>query len=194
MKGLQQNGVIANAKHFPGHGDAATDSHFSLPKINHSIERLSDVDLYPFREMIKDSLMSVITGHLLVPSIEGKNIATSLSKNNVTDMLINKMGFKGLIITDALNMQGATKGSASAGDIELQAYLAGNDLLLMPENAVAGMNKIKGFINIGKIDLDDLDSRVKKILKAKYWAGLNVKKTIIDTDLTADLNQAIPIE
>ena len=119
MKGLQHNGVMANAKHFPGHGNSATDSHFSLPKINQSLQQLTDVDLYPFQEMIKDSLMSVITGHLLVPSIDSRNIASSLSGNSVSGVLKNKMGFKGLIITDALNMKGATKNGSSAGDVNM---------------------------------------------------------------------------
>jgi beta-N-acetylhexosaminidase len=189
MKGLQHHGIIANAKHFPGHGDAATDSHYSLPKINHSLERLTDIDLYPFQELIKDSLMSVITGHLLVPSVESRNMATSLSPNAVNDLLKNKMGFQGLVITDALNMQGATKGGNNAGEIELQAYLAGNDLLLMPENAIAGISKIKNAVNAGKISLEDLDFRVKKILKAKYWAGLSVKNKISESNLNDDLNQ-----
>ena len=189
MKGLQHNGVIANAKHFPGHGDANDDSHFNLPKIDFNLERLTDIELYPFRDMIKDSLMSIITGHLLVPSVKDKNIATSLSGKTVTDLLKTKMGFKGLMITDALNMQGATKGNLSAGDIELQAFLAGNDLLLMPENAIAGITKIIAAINDGKIQITDLDFRVKKILKAKYWAGLSNKINIIETDITEELNQ-----
>jgi beta-N-acetylhexosaminidase len=189
MKGLQNNGIIANAKHFPGHGDTGTDSHFSLPKINHSIERLTDVDLFPFDEMIKDSLMSVITGHLLVPSLENKDIATSLSAKAVNDLLKTKMGFRGLVITDALNMQGATKGNSSVGEIELQAFLAGNDLLLMPENAIAGMNRIKSAIDNGKVSISDLNNRVKKILKAKYWAGLSTKKSVIEIGIDENLNQ-----
>ena len=189
MKGLQHNKVIANAKHFPGHGDASTDSHFSLPKINRSLEQLTDNELYPFAEMIKDSLMSVITGHLLVPSIDTRNIATSLSGNAVSGILKNKMGFRGLIITDALNMKGATKNASSAGDTELQAFLAGNDLLLMPESAIAGIYKIKAALLNKKIALDEIDFRVKKILKAKYWAGLNVKKEIIKENIVEDLNQ-----
>jgi beta-N-acetylhexosaminidase len=189
MKGMQHNGVIANAKHFPGHGDAATDSHYSLPKINHSLTTLTDIDLYPFQEMIKDSLMSVITGHLLVPSIDTRNIATSLSGNAVAGILKNKMGFRGLVITDALNMKGATKGTNNAGEIELQAFLAGNDILLMPENVPAGIQKIKAAHSTGRIQLDDINYRVKKILKAKYWAGLNVKKEIQKNDINEDLNQ-----
>lgn len=189
MKGLQHNGVIANAKHFPGHGNSATDSHFSLPKINQSLQQLTDVDLYPFQEMIKDSLMSVITGHLLVPSIDSRNIASSLSGNSVSGILKNKMGFKGLIITDALNMKGATKNSETAGDIELQAFMAGNDLMLMPESAIAGFNKIKQAVNNGKISAEDLDFRVKKILRAKYWAGLNLSQQVASENIDADLNQ-----
>jgi beta-N-acetylhexosaminidase len=189
MKGLQNNGVMANAKHFPGHGDAATDSHYSLPKINHSLEKLTEIDLYPFQELIKDSIMTVITGHLLVPSVDSRNIPTSLSGNAVAGLLKNKMGFRGLVITDALNMKGATKASNSAGDIELQAFLAGNDLLLMPENAVAGINKIKAAINNQKIDIDDINIRVKKILKAKYWADLHLKKQVEKEFINEDLNQ-----
>ncbi len=189
MKGLQHNGVMANAKHFPGHGDASTDSHYSLPKINHSLERLTNIDLFPFQEMIKDSLMSVITGHLLVPSIDSRNIPTSLSGNAVSGILKNKMGFRGLIITDALNMKGATKWNLTPGEVELQAFLAGNDILLMSDNVIAGINKIKAGISSGKVPLDDLDFRVKKILKAKYWAGLNIKKVVLEDQVEHDLNQ-----
>lgn len=189
MKGLQHNGVIANAKHFPGHGDTGTDSHFSLPKINQNIDQLTDVELYPFQQMFKDSLMSVITGHLLVPSIDTRNIASSLSGNVISGVLKNKMGFNGLIITDALNMKGATKNSESAGDTELQAFMAGNDIMLMPENAIAGINKIKTAVISGKIDKSDLDFRVRKILKAKYWAGLNTNKEVLRENITDDLNQ-----
>jgi beta-N-acetylhexosaminidase len=188
MKGMQQNGIIANAKHFPGHGDAATDSHFGIPKINHSAQRLDDVDLFPFKEMIKDSLMSVITGHLLIPSVESRNIATSMSDRVIIDLLKTKLGFKGLVITDALNMKGATKNYPNAGDMELQAYLAGNDILLMADNAIAGINKIKAAVMNGIIDKNDLDIRVKKILKAKYWAGLNIKKEIVIDKIEEDLN------
>ncbi len=189
MKGMQHNGIMANAKHFPGHGDAATDSHFGLPKIAHTQEQLNDIDLYPFQEMIKDSLMSVITGHLLVPSIESKNIATSMSYNVVNELLKTKLGFKGLVITDALNMKGATKNYPNPGEMELQAYLAGNDILLMPDNLIAGINKIKNAIINGKIDSLDLGLRVKKILKAKYWAGLSTKKEIAIENIDDDLNQ-----
>jgi beta-N-acetylhexosaminidase len=189
MKGMQHNGVIANAKHFPGHGDVNTDSHFNLPRVSQTLEELTENDLYPFQQMIKDSLMSVITGHLLVPSVDSRNIASSLSGNAVSGILKNKMGFQGLIVTDALNMKGATKGSTTAGDVELQAFMAGNDLMLMPESAIAGIYKIKQAVINKKIQLDDLDFRVKKILKAKYWAGLNIKKEVIKENIDQDLNQ-----
>ncbi|NVK49907.1 MAG: glycosyl hydrolase, partial [Cyclobacteriaceae bacterium] len=105
MKGLQDHGVIANAKHFPGHGDTESDSHYSLPLIRHPEQRIWEVDLYPYQQLFKENLKSVMVAHLNIPSLEDAgNKPTSLSKKVVTDLLQKQMNFKGLIFTDALNM------------------------------------------------------------------------------------------
>ena len=173
MKGLQENGIMANAKHFPGHGDTDADSHFSLPKISHSEERIWDIDLYPYRELFKENLMSVMVAHLQVPSLEQQqNLPTSLSKTIVTDLLQKQMNFQGLIFTDALNMGGVTK-MGKPGEVELKALLAGNDVLLYPQNVAQAKTYILEAITKGLISEEEINNRVKKVLKAKYWVGLH---------------------
>ncbi len=109
MKGMQDHFVLTTAKHFPGHGDTETDSHHTLPVINHGRERLTDVEMYPFRQLIRDSVMGVLVGHIHVPALDNTpNRATTLSPHVVTDILKNDLGFKGLIFTDALNMKGVS--------------------------------------------------------------------------------------
>jgi beta-glucosidase-like glycosyl hydrolase/CubicO group peptidase (beta-lactamase class C family) len=173
MKGLQDNGVIANAKHFPGHGDTEADSHYSLPVIKHSEQRIWEVDLYPYEELFKENLMSVMVAHLNIPSLDAEvNSTTSLSKKVVTDLLQKKMNFQGLIFTDALNMRGVAKLNAP-GDVDLKALLAGNDVLLYSMDVPKAKEMIKQAVEDGIISEAEIDRRVKKILRAKYWAGLN---------------------
>ena len=178
MKGLQDNGVIANAKHFPGHGDTEADSHYSLPVIKNPEQRIWDVDLYPYEELFKEKLMSVMVAHLNVPSLDDTgNIPTSLSKKVVTDLLQNRMNFQGLIFTDALNMRGVAIAN-SPGEVDLKALLAGNDVLLYSQDVPKAKALIKQAVADGRISEKEIDRRVKKILKAKYWAGLNKYKPI----------------
>lgn len=178
MKGLQENGVIANAKHFPGHGDTEADSHYSLPVIKNPEHRIWDIDLYPYKELFKENLMSVMVAHLNVPSLDNSgNMATSLSKKVVTDLLQNRMNFQGLIFTDALNMRGVAIAN-SPGEVDLKALLAGNDVLLYSQDVPKAKTLIKQAVADGRISEKEIDRRVKKILKAKYWAGLNHYKPI----------------
>ncbi|NVK49998.1 MAG: serine hydrolase, partial [Cyclobacteriaceae bacterium] len=173
MKGLQDHGVIANAKHFPGHGDTESDSHYSLPLIRHPEQRIWEVDLYPYQQLFKENLKSVMVAHLNIPSLEDAgNKPTSLSKKVVTDLLQKQMNFKGLIFTDALNMQGVTK-FYGPGEVDLQAVLAGNDILLYSQNVSKAKSLIKEAVAAGKIEQTEIDRRVKKILKAKYEVGLH---------------------
>ncbi|NVJ84934.1 MAG: serine hydrolase [Algoriphagus sp.] len=173
MKGLQDHGIIANAKHFPGHGDTEADSHYSLPLIRHPEQRIWEVDLYPYQELFKENLKSVMVAHLNIPSLEDSgNKPTSLSKKVVTDLLQKQMNFKGLIFTDALNMQGVTK-FYGPGEVDLQALLAGNDVLLYSQNVSKAKTLIREAVADGKIEQSEIDRRVKKILKAKYEVGLN---------------------
>ncbi|MEX2594511.1 MAG: glycoside hydrolase family 3 N-terminal domain-containing protein [Anditalea sp.] len=178
MKGLQDHGILANAKHFPGHGDTDLDSHYTTPVINNSKEQIMDVDLFPYRKLIDNGLMSVMVAHLHVPSLGSETKKpTTLSKSVVTDLLKNEMNFKGLIFTDALNMKGVSK-FHKPGEVDLLALLAGNDVLLYAEDVPKSKILIMEAIDEGQISQEEVDQRVKKILKAKYWAGLNQLKKI----------------
>ncbi len=188
VHGLRKQQILSSAKHFPGHGDTDQDSHHTLPWVSHTSERLNAIELYPFRRLISDSVSSVMTGHLFVPALEDRsNTPTSISRQVVTEIIKNQMGFKGLTVTDALNMRGITAG-LQPGEPELLAYLAGNDILLQSGNVPAAFAKLKSAVESGQIQENDLNFRVKKILKAKYSAGLNRYKPINLANLSADLN------
>ncbi len=186
--GMQRFGVLANAKHFPGHGDTEADSHHTLPVINFDATRLDTLELYPYYKLFKENLGSVMTAHLSIPKLEpNKKLPSSLSKRIVTDLLIDKMGFKGLIITDGLNMKGAAD-FATSKEINLAAILAGNDLLLIPHEVPVTMEFFKNAIKENKLTVERLNESVRKILKTKYWAGLQNYKPIELTNLHEDLN------
>jgi beta-N-acetylhexosaminidase len=190
IKGMQGEGVLANGKHFPGHGDTATDSHHTLPLLNFDEARLDSIELYPYKKTFDVGLASVMTAHLNIPSLEANiNVPTSLSKNVVTHLLQEKLGFQGLIITDGLNMKGAANYATSA-QIDLAALQAGNDLLLIPQDVPASIAIIKKALETRTLTKERLDFSVKKILKAKYWAGLHSYKPIIVENIEADLNRA----
>lgn len=188
MKGLQHNGIIATAKHFPGHGDTDADSHFTLPMLTHSYEQLDSIDLYPYRQLIADSLMGVLSGHLYVPALDNTNqLASSLSEKVINGLLRNQLGFRGLVFTDAMNMRGVLK-TGRAADVNLKALIAGNDILLYPESVAETVTKIKDALNQGTISQKLIDNKVKRVLQAKYWSGLAQYKPIDLTNLYNDLN------
>ncbi len=188
MKGMQEVGVMATGKHFPGHGDVAVDSHYDLPVINKTRPQLDSLELYPFRELIKAGIGSMMIAHLYIPSIDTTtNLATTLSKKNVTDLLKNELGFKGLTFTDALEMKGITK-FFPAGEASVQALIAGNDMLCLPGDVPGTIEKVTAAINDGRLTWDDINERVKKILLAKYNLGLNNLQTIDTSNLVNDLN------
>ena len=186
-KGIQSNNVLATAKHFPGHGDTSKDSHLTLPTINFDEKRIKKVELYPFKKLIEDGLSAVMIAHLNVPSLEKENMLPStLSKNIIEKTLIKELNFNGLIITDALEMKGVSEFTKK--NIDLMAFLAGNDILLMSSDISKGIKSIKKSIKKGKISEQRLARSVKKILKAKYKVGLNSYKSIETTNLIDDLN------
>lgn len=188
MRGLQGTHVIATAKHFPGHGNTAVDSHHSLPTVSRSSEQMRDIDLYPFRKLIADSLMGIVTGHLYVPVIDNTPaLAATLSEKIVTELLKNELGFRGLVFTDALNMGGISH-SPKAMDVNLRALIAGNDILLYPENVHEAALNILNAVQQGLISQAFIDEKVKKILRAKYWAGLSTYKPVNLAGLSSDLN------
>lgn len=189
MKGMQQAGVLATAKHFPGHGDTDTDSHLTLPTISFNEKRIDSVELYPYKELIKNGLASVMVAHLNVPSLESRaGYPSSLSNQIVTDILKESLGFQGLIFTDALNMKGASDFDET-GEIDLAAFEAGNDMLLISEDVAKGISKITEAFNKGNISEERLAHSVKKILMAKYKVGLNHYKPIETHHLVEDLNR-----
>jgi beta-N-acetylhexosaminidase len=188
--GLQSNGVFGTGKHFPGHGDTATDSHYALPLVNFSKQRLDSVELYPYKKMFENGLASVMVAHLNVPSLEAKeNVPSSVSYEIVTNLLQKQLGFKGLIFTDALNMKAASK-FLKPGEIDLEAFLAGNDILLFPENVPFAIEKIKEAILSGKIPQERLEFSVKKILSYKYKIGLSKPKPIEYKNIASELNSS----
>ena len=188
MIGQQQMNVLSSAKHFPGHGDTSTDSHKSLPIINHKKERILNVELKPFKNLINNGLESVMIAHLEVPSLEKtRGLPSTLSFAIVTELLRYRLGFKGLIITDALEMKGLSS-FKSKGNLDMLAFKAGNDILLMSENVSKGISSIINEYNTGSITEERLSYSVKKILKAKYKVGLNKFSPISTYDLDNDLN------
>ena len=187
-KGLQSAGVLANAKHFPGHGDTDQDSHKTLPTVAFQRARLDSIELYPYSRLVNDGLASVMVAHLNVPALEPKkDKPTSLSEKVVTDLLKNKMDFKGLIFTDALGMKGVAN-YGKAGETDLQAFRAGNDVLLMSEDVPAAVENIKKAMEKGEITEERLAYSVKKILKAKYKVGLNKYQPIEIEGIAEDLH------
>lgn len=188
MKGMESAGVLSCGKHFPGHGDTATDSHHALPVINFSRKRLDSVELYPYKQLINEGLSSVMIAHLEVPALElKKELPSSLSEQIVTGILKEEMGFKGLVFTDALNMKGVTEGRKN-GNAELKAFLAGNDMLLMPTEIEKAKEKLTKAYEKGTITEERLAESVKKILRAKYKVGLHRYKPISIKNLYEDLN------
>ncbi|GAA4807522.1 glycoside hydrolase family 3 N-terminal domain-containing protein [Litoribaculum gwangyangense] len=188
MKGMQSAGVLANAKHFPGHGDTDQDSHETLPSISFSEKRIDSIELYPYKKLIKEGLSSAMVAHLNVPSLDSTGYPSSLSKHIVTDILKEKIGFQGLIFTDALTMKGAADFDET-GDIDLAAFKAGNDVMLMSADVGIGVSKIMNAYYEGDITEARLEHSVKKILQAKYKVGLNEYKPIGLSNLLEDLNR-----
>lgn len=191
MQGMQSAGVLANAKHFPGHGDTDSDSHKTLPTISFSKQRIDSVELYPYKHLFTRGLASVMVAHLNVPSLEPRqNYPSSLSKPIVTDLLKENMGFQGLIFTDALNMKGASNFTAP-GEVDLAAFQAGNDVLLISENVPKAMSLIIESYHKGDITEERLEHSVKKILMAKYKVGLHQYNPIKTKFLYEELNSPL---
>jgi beta-N-acetylhexosaminidase len=187
MKGLQSGHVIATAKHFPGHGDTGVDSHYDLPIIPHSRERLNDIELYPFKTMIENGLSGIMTAHLSIPVLDNSpNVAATLSPKIIDQLLRNELGFEGLTFTDAMDMQGITKHFPD-GEALVVAIKAGNDILETFSDVPTAVNAIKAAVEKGDISMETLDAHVLKILKAKSWVGLDHYKPTKVENLIQDL-------
>ena len=188
MKGMQDVGIMACAKHFPGHGDVHVDSHLDLPVINKSIGQLDSLELKPFKALFDAGVGGVMIAHLYIPSIDSTaHLATSLSKKNVTDLLRKDLGFNGLTFTDALEMKGVSK-YWPAGEAAVQALIAGNDMLCLPESVPDAIAAIEKAVDEKKISWDEVNEKLKKVLHAKYRFGLSRWKPIDTTNLLNDLN------
>lgn len=189
MKGMQDNNVLACGKHFPGHGSTDVDSHFSLPLVNQSAAEMDSVELFPFSKLINDGVGSMMVAHLNVPSLDTtSNLPSTLSRPIVTDLLKNKMGFEGLVFTDALNMKGVAD-LFKTGTLEVRTLKAGSDVLLYSENIPVAMDSIELAIENGTLDSTEVYRSVEKILQLKYWSGLANGKILDTTDLYNRLNK-----
>ncbi len=190
MRGLHEAGVLACAKHFPGHGDTDTDSHYALPQINHSRRRLDSLELFPFKRLIEARLGTMMVAHLNIPSLDPSPGKPSVvSKPIVTDLLRRDLRFDGLVFTDALNMKGATNYSPS-GKLEVEALKAGNDVLLFPLRVSTAIEGIKQALNNGEITEARIDESVRRILAAKRWMGILEKPFYPGTSFVhEDLNR-----
>jgi beta-N-acetylhexosaminidase len=187
-QGLEDAGIIATLKHFPGHGDTNTDSHHTLPVIYHNRERLDSIEMFPFNYCISNGVPAVMTAHLNIPALDSTvNLASSLSYPIVNDILKDSLGFKGLIFTDALNMKGASD-YFKPGELEARAFIAGNDILLMPSDVEKSIQAIKREIKRGNITEEEIDRRCRKVLLAKAWAGLDKAFSIKTDSIFEDLN------
>ncbi|MCC2547864.1 serine hydrolase [Hymenobacter sp. BT175] len=191
IRGLQDHGIMAVAKHFPGHGDTDVDSHVALPVVNTDMARLTNVDLYPFQKSFEAGVMGVMVAHLYMPLFDTtRNQTTTLSRSLVTGLLKEKMAYKGLVFTDALNMKSVTN-HYKAGELDALALIAGNDVLLFSEDVPLGLQRIREAVTAGKITQEDIDARVRKILRAKFWAGLNRYQPVDLPNLMNDLNRPL---
>jgi beta-N-acetylhexosaminidase len=191
MRGLQDMGVMACAKHFPGHGDVSVDSHLDLPLISKTKKQLDTLELYPFKELFKAGVGSVMIAHLYIPDIDNTpNQATSLSYNNVTKLLRKKLKYKGISFTDALEMKGVSKYFPD-GEASAQSLVAGNDMLCLPGDIPGSIEKIHEAIQHRKLKWKDINARVKKVLFAKYQYGLANWQPVNTEHLTEDLNKDV---
>lgn len=183
VEGSLEGGVVPVAKHFPGHGNTKTDSHIDMPVIKGNKEILMENELKPFISLIENKVPAIMTGHLNVPAFESDNkIPASLSYNIITKLLKEQLGFKGLIMTDALDMKAVTN-YYSNSEACVMAFKAGNDILLMPPSIRDGITSIYDAVKSGKISEERLNESVKKILTLKRWLKLDTKNYKQETDI-----------
>ncbi len=191
MKGMQDVGVMACAKHFPGHGDVDVDSHKDLPVINKTIAQLDSLEFYPFKQIFKAGIGSVMIAHLSIPAIDNTpNKPTSISYKNVTELMRNKMGYQGLTFTDALEMQGVKKFYPD-GEASVESIIAGNDMLCLPGDVPMSIIKIKEAIKKKKLSWADIETHCRKVLAAKYQYGMANLQPVNLTNITADINSNV---
>ena len=190
MSAMQDNGIFAVAKHFPGHGDTDVDSHLDLPSIKQNASHMDSVELLPFRNLIADGISGVMPGHLSVPALDSAvGAITTFSYPILTGVLRNKLGFKGLVISDAMNMGGITR-YANPGEVELKSLKSGMDVLEYVNDPVLAVKSISDGIKKGVISQSLIDEKCRRVLALKYWAGLAKPSVVNDNNITDDLSPA----
>ncbi|AVR45141.1 serine hydrolase [Christiangramia fulva] len=187
MNGMQDEHLLTTAKHFPGHGDTDTDSHLALPKINHTVKRLDSLEIFPFRKLINAGVGGIMVAHLDIPALDSTETPSTLSKPIITGLLKEKLGFQGLIVTDAMNMKGVTEGH-EPGVVDKQAVLAGNDLIEFTEDVPKAIAEIQKAIKQGLITQEEIDEKSRKILAVKQWVGLDDYHRISPKHIEQELN------
>ena len=189
LKGMQDGGLLVSIKHFPGHGDTDVDSHFDLPQLTFTKERLDSLEMYPFKALIKDGAAGVMIAHMNITALDASpNMPSTLSKPIVTGILKEQMGFKGIIISDAMGMKGVVK-FFKDGEADVMGIIAGNDILELSESSKRAVKMVRQAVRDKRLTIERINESVKKILTAKYWAGLNVKQLIKEDNVFAEVNR-----
>jgi beta-N-acetylhexosaminidase len=189
MKGMQDGGLLVSIKHFPGHGDTDVDSHYDLPQLNFTKGRLDSLEIYPFRELIKEGAAGVMVAHMNIPALDKTpNLPSTLSKPIVTGVLKDELAFRGLIVSDAMEMKGVVK-NFKDGEADVMGVIAGNDILELSENSRRAVKLVRKAVKEDRISMEQIDGSVKKILMAKYWAGLNKKDTVDERNVLGGVNR-----
>ncbi|MDO3640681.1 glycoside hydrolase family 3 protein [Mucilaginibacter sp. L3T2-6] len=194
FKGMQDAGLLTTAKHFPGHGDTNVDSHLDLPLLPFTKERLDSLEEYPFKQAINEGISGVMIAHMDIPALDTtKNLPSTLSRPIVTGLLKDSLRFKGLVVSDAMEMKGVTKYFPD-GEADVRAFLAGMDIIELSENSKRAIKKIRKAIRKGRISKGEFNAKVKKVLTAKYWAGLSNYHETNTANLVADINRPAAAE
>lgn len=189
MKGLQDNNVLVSIKHFPGHGDTDVDSHHDLPQLPFTKARLDSLEMYPFKQLIKEGASGVMVAHMNIPALDNtKNLPSTLSRPIITGILKEELGFKGLIFSDAMEMKGVVK-FFPGGEADVRGIIAGNDVIELSENSARAIRLVRKAIRSKRLSWARIDESVKKILLAKYWAGLNNMQPLKTTNVVPELNR-----
>ena len=189
MRGMQDGGLLVSLKHFPGHGDTDVDSHHDLPQLKFTKARLDSLELYPFKHLIAKGASGVMIAHMNIPSLDNTpNLPSTLSKPIVTGLLKEELGFKGIIISDAMEMKGVVK-FFKDGEADVMGIEAGNDILELSEDTRRGIKLVRQAVKSGRISMERIDESVRKILTAKYYAGLNVEPEIKLENVAAEVNR-----
>ena len=187
MRGMQDAGILAVAKHFPGHGDVDADSHLALPTVRVDRRRLDTLELPPFRSLIAGGLGGMMVAHLNVPALDTVLGPSTLSRPIITGMLREEMGFKGLIFTDAMNMRGVIS-KFPPGEADVRAIMAGNDILEFSKNIPLALKMVRAAVDSGRISQKEIDEHCRRVLALKQWSGLNHYRPIDTKNLYEDLN------